>query len=62
MTVRRDMLRMLGSLGLAPWLTSAATHGASSQPSARLVAAWESTDGWRAGSANAGRTARRTID
>ena len=49
MTARRDVLRMLGSLGLAPWLTSAATHGASSPPYARLAAAWESAGNFRVG-------------
>ena len=49
MTGRRDVLRMLGSLGLAPWLASAATRGPSSSPAARLVAAWEGAEGFQVG-------------
>ena len=49
MTSRREVLRMLGGLGLAPWLASATTRAASSPRSARLVAAWEGANGFQVG-------------
>ena len=50
MPSRRVALGMLGSLGLAPWLAGAATRSfASSPPSVRLAAAWESAEGFQLG-------------
>lgn len=50
MTRRRRALGMLGGLAWAPWLAGAATRSfASSLPSVRLAATWESAEGFQLG-------------
>lgn len=49
MSTRRMALSLLGGLGCAPWLSSAATHPARSLPPALLVAAWERPGGFEVG-------------